>query len=63
MGGGSLDLRRKMRAVVSTAKSATDVDKKTGRVEIDEMGLVYDEACRLSMGGVRLGAWRGKEGI
>lgn len=38
-----LDFRRKMCIVVSTASRATEVDKKTGKVDIDDMGRVWVE--------------------
>lgn len=38
-----LDFRRKMHIVVSTASRATEVDKRTGKIDIDDMGRVWVE--------------------
>jgi len=41
--GEKLGFRRKKHIVVSTASRATEVDKRTGKVDIDDMGRVWVE--------------------
>ena len=41
--GDELDFRRKMHSVVSTASRATEVDNRTGKLDIDDMGRVWVE--------------------